>query len=416
MGISSRDMRIEETDQEKQRGLVHLFTPWRIKWYPRFLLFGVALGYIIAVIFGSGASTLTGRLGGDYPAFYGAGKIIAEGNGRNLYSQDEQHKAQEGLFPGKTTEYLPFVYPPFVALAYMPFSMLNYRVSFILHTVMLTCFLLLTIHLLRPMVNGINNYFLCIFTIALLFYPIFRSVVGGHNTVITMLFIALTWRLVLNKHDFLAGIFLGLLLYKPQFGLPLIGLFFLSGKFRVLSSCLLTAMALWGIGVWMQGFEWVTSWLNWVIWFSNIDAGVNYKNAISWLGFSEGIFGSGNSFALILGWGMTFLSIALLSRFWWAGRAQVDLSARIGITMPFLVAISPHAMYYDLGLLFFTYSIFLDKGIKQPITLIILVWFFGFSQIIADVLCFSPLFFMLVFTLIFALFNLYKPSCNLKVD
>jgi hypothetical protein len=113
---------------------------------------------------------------------------------------------------------------------------------------------------------------------------------------------------------------------------------------------------------------------------------------------------------------MTFLSIALLSRFWWAGRAQVDLSARIGITMPFLVAISPHAMYYDLGLLFFTYSIFLDKGIKQPITLIILVWFFGFSQIIADELCFSPLFFMLVFTLIFALFNLYKPSCNLKVD
>ena len=71
-------------------GMQRIFTPWRLKWYPRLLLFAFGAAFIIAALSGRGASTLTGRLGGDYPAFYSAGRIIAEGNWKDLYNLSKQ--------------------------------------------------------------------------------------------------------------------------------------------------------------------------------------------------------------------------------------------------------------------------------------------------------------------------------------
>src|SRR5262249_3233805 len=55
----------------------HWLNARRLRLYPRAIFAAIAVGFAIAVAFGSGTRTLTGRLGGDFPAFYGAGRILA---------------------------------------------------------------------------------------------------------------------------------------------------------------------------------------------------------------------------------------------------------------------------------------------------------------------------------------------------
>ena len=150
---------------------MHSFlTPWRIKWYSISLLFAIGMSFIIVVsLVEVGASTLTGRLGGDYPAFYGAGRIIAEGDWENLYSGTRQLEIQKDLFPNEKSGFLAFSYPPFVALAYYPLSLLDYRISYIIHSLLMVSALVLTIELIRSFNSVIDRYKLSALALSLAF-------------------------------------------------------------------------------------------------------------------------------------------------------------------------------------------------------------------------------------------------------
>src|SRR5512143_1851970 len=138
--------------------LNNLLTPFRLKWYPRIMLLGLSIGFIIAILSGDGAGTLTGRLGGDYPAFYGAGRIMAQGDWNELYTPDRLISAQRDLLPDSADQYVCFPYPPYVALFYWPLSLLNYRLSFAIHTLLMVGVLLLTVHIIRPMNEIVDKY------------------------------------------------------------------------------------------------------------------------------------------------------------------------------------------------------------------------------------------------------------------
>jgi len=393
-------------DHKEHVGLQRLLTPWRLKWYPRSLLAALAVAFIIAVLSGNGASTLTGRLGGDYAAFYGAGRIIAEGEFGKLYNWKQQLDAQRDLFPKEEKSFLPFMNPPYVALAYMPLSLLPYRLSYIIHTLLLVGALLMTLHLVRPMNAQMDRHYLCAFTLLLFFYPILRSVLGGQNTAFTLLLVAASWRAVEDRHEFRAGFFLGLLLFKPHFALPLIGIYILSGRWRVGISSAITAIFLYGIGVLMQGPRWVTIWFEYAKWATNPPMGFEANKAISWLGFFKALLGIDSTSALILGWTMLLGTIVGISWIWYVGGRQADLTTQIGLAAPCLLLIPPHVYYYDAGMLFFTYAVLVSKHLKWQAELVGIVWLLGFSQILSGLIGISPLFLVTVFTGALAINNL----------
>ncbi len=161
------------------------------------------------------------------------------------------------------------------------------------------------------------------------FYPLFRAIVGGQNTAITLLFVVLGWRAALVRKDFLAGIILGLLLFKPQFGLPLIGLYVLSGRWLVGVGSLFAAIILYGIGTLISGPTWIASWYQFTIWIAQADAGINYDKAISWLGFVQAILGWKNHLALFIGWVMSVATAIIVALVWLIGRRRADLTAQL---------------------------------------------------------------------------------------
>ena len=125
---------------------------------------------MICVFYGTGSSTISGRLGGDYPAFYSIGRIVAKGDLKAIYNPENQAAEQKPLM-GEETGYLPFGYPPYVALFYWPLSLLSYRLSYVIHTVVMALALLSIFHIMRPVSAEINKNFLDAFSLSFCSLP-----------------------------------------------------------------------------------------------------------------------------------------------------------------------------------------------------------------------------------------------------
>src|SRR4051812_30744108 len=81
------------------------------------LLLALGVAFLISVLGGSGTTAAVGRLGGDYPAFHAAGEMVLAGDGDHLYDPHRQAAAQAPYYGDDDDGgYLPFAYPPVVAL------------------------------------------------------------------------------------------------------------------------------------------------------------------------------------------------------------------------------------------------------------------------------------------------------------
>jgi hypothetical protein len=351
-------------------------------------------------------------LGGDYPAFYGAGRIIAHGNWHNLFNPEEQIKTQKDLYPNEINVFMPFPYPPFVAVAYYPLALMPYRLSYVIHTIIMIAAIFLTVYLLRPLHDQVRKNYLFFVCVILSFYPMLRAILGGQNTSITLLLVALSWRLAIGNKDLLAGVILGLLLFKPQFGLLFGGLYMLSGRWAASIGILVSAIVLYGIGTLISGPMWISHWYQFSVWLSQADAAINYDKAVSWLGFCQAVIGWNNHLALFIGWAMSAVMLVTSSLVWLIGGRRADLTAQTAIGTTALLLIPPHVNYYDVSLALFTCLTMAGKIAKGSWFPLWFLWILGFTQLLSGLLSFSPLFIVSLSTLILSFFILGRSAIS----
>jgi len=155
---------------------------FRLRAYPRAFLGAVLVVLVAGTIFGSGAGTATGRLGGDFPSFYGAGSIVAGGEGDRLYDPALQEEVQADLFV-EDTGFLYFAYPPYYAYPYAALSVLPFRAAFLVHALLLILALWMAIQLASPLLPRLlasRDRKIAALAVLLASYPMLRSVLGGH--------------------------------------------------------------------------------------------------------------------------------------------------------------------------------------------------------------------------------------------
>ena len=362
--------------------LASLLTPWRVTWYSRGALFALAVAFVVILVSGSGTATLTGRVGGDYPAFYAAGQIIADGKADGLYSLRQQHDYQKPLI-GDESGVLPFAYPPQFALLYAPLSQLPFRISYAVHTLLMVAALALACVLIRRIYPKLIAKPELLFFLALTAYPILRSIMGAQNTALSLLLIVAVWYKVLHNRHYQAGIFLGLLFYKPQYALPLSGLFFLSGRWRVWVSAAATAAVLFAASTALIGTGWIGDWLELVGTFSALDVQVNFAELVSWQGFTQALLGHGNDFAAGLGWGLSAATVLGISWIWFNGGRKADFSSQLALASVCIVLISPHTLYYDTGIALIAVVVLLGRLDKPNPGPILGVWAAGLLQLLS---------------------------------
>ena len=368
-----------------------------MQFYALGVIAAIAIALFVATLAAADSPAPAHQIGGDYPAFYGAGRIAAGGDWGNLYDFDRQVEAQAGLHPADEGEVAWFfAYPPQVAFAYQPLAALDYHWSYLIHTVAMGMLLWASVLLLRPMIRWLEGRVAATLAIALLFWPMFRAVTGGSNAALTVFLIVAAWRLTHGNSPIAAGLVLAGLLYKPQFALPLIGLFLLAGYWRVAVGGAIGALAFYVTGAALQGWAWGAEWLDSASRFGRLDAEVNGHSSISFIGVAENLFGVGISPAIVVAWVLAGATAVFLGWLWWRNRDS-DLAGLLAVTVPAILLMSPHAMSQDGAVVVITVVIVMGFSVsRQWTTWVVTIWVLGASQMLIRQLGFSPGFVMLL--------------------
>lgn len=360
---------------------------WRLRVYPVALLVALVAALVFATVTYD-RDHPTSRLGGDYPAFYAAGAIAGDGDWDELYSAERQATEQAGLIDDDGS-YLYFSYPPFVAGAYAGLAGLEYRWSFMVHTVLMGLALAGAIAILWPWLERFGWPRVALFALAVAFYPLLRAVPGGQNTTISLLLLGAAARLDRDDRPVIAGLALAALLFKPQFGVVIVPLLLVARRWRVLLGWTIGAVALWAASFALTGGAWVADWWDQAGAFRDENVAANGTNFVSLPGFFENLVGVGEPGAFVVGYGLAAVFGAAVAYFWWKHPRNRALE-RYGLAGAAVVIAAPQTLYYDAGLLLLGLVAAALAARFRAVILVALVAL-SWSHVVADDLGWSPL-------------------------
>jgi alpha-1,2-mannosyltransferase len=371
-------------------------TEERLRIYPRAVLGAMTIGFALLLFSPDGVGTIEGDPGGDFRSFYTAGEIVRSGRAASLYDWSTQRSTQAEIAPGSTREFLPFAYPPFVALAYAPLSRLDFRLAYGLHTVGMALMVYLAVLLLVPVFRQIGSKPLAVFVALLAFYPMLRAV-GGQTSAVGALLIALAWRCLHDERDLAAGVAIGFLLYKPQLALPLICLMGLLRRPRILVGFAGAAALVYAVGATVAGWSWIPEWWSQMGPFRQAQLD-NSHQSIGILGFVEALIGVGRPAAIGIG-GLLSVALAVVLVLTWI-QARTPLNLRMGMTCCGLVLIPPHSLYYDAGIAGLGLLVLADERGWADARLLATLYLTAYLTPLAETVGFSPVFPLVVALLV----------------
>jgi hypothetical protein len=225
--------------------------------------------------------------------------------------------------------------------------------------------------------------------VALSFYPLMRSVLGGQNTGFSLLCAVGLAVSLSRSREVAAGLWAAAWLFKPQLALPVILLVGVRRGRGFWAAVALGGAVWYGLGALVGGLTWpLWWWREGVVQFVQADVAFDLPNGISL-----------REVGLRLGVGplATALSVLCLAtaawRCWsWKGWTVPLVATAIVATL----LISPHTLFYDAGLLVICFWVAVQSDDTAVFTMAIVTWALASSQLAASWLPLSPAFLSLV--------------------
>ncbi|MEW6250837.1 MAG: glycosyltransferase 87 family protein [Planctomycetota bacterium] len=320
-------------------------------------LIGWAVAFLVFVIRIPGPVGPDGQhLGGDFLNFYTAGRMVLAGDGERLYDLGAQLAAQRAAAGGADWNGLAaYINPPVLALACAPLAALPYKLAYVLATLALLAVFLAGLRALRPCLPNLIGHWDLVVALSLLFYPYTRSITGGQNTAVSFALMAALFAALQRSAagrrsaDLWAGIWLGLLFYKPQLALLFCLLLALRGRFRVVAYAAGGALAHYAVGALVSGPLWPLHMSAALRAYWPLEFEHNGAHLVSWLGFCEYALPR----AVFKPVGLALMVATLAALLWAWRRARVgqdDFGLYWGLAVCATILISPHTQWYDAGL------------------------------------------------------------------
>jgi hypothetical protein len=339
----------------------------------RLLLLFYSLGLI--ALFAAGVhltSSAEFPLGGpeDFTIFYTAGRIVGTGDGHRLYDLSYQSLVQQELLQSYGLSMrgglLPYNYPPFFALPFVPLARLSLPESFLFwYGISLGLVILATLLLLRDLDLSWRWQLLLVVLAVIAFLPVSRGFAKGQSSGLMLFLLTITFAAWKRGHDGIAGATLALAMIKPQLALPIVLVPLLLRRWRSLAAFAMVSMSLLIISGLLVGSQGLVDYV----------AALRYSAA--WTGqpgfypeVMPNIRGSVYRFSSILeSWTAVRLPIslwiAIISALSLTGLAALvhlwrrlgtdnprsDLDLRFSATIALIVLLSPHVYDHDLALL-----------------------------------------------------------------
>jgi hypothetical protein len=251
--------------------------------------------------------------------------------------------------------------------------------------------LIVAIAALRPFVRGALDGWTRLglaSVAAVASYPVLRSVLGGQNATFTLLGVAAVARFDRDDRPIATGIVAAALLYKPQFGVLIIGVLIVSKRWASVGTAVVAAAALFGVGVLVVGADWIGTWLAAVSTFGDLNIVVNGYLMISAWGWVQNLMGvSVWSYLVAAGVVATVglpMAYGLVTHRW----SEIPWYA----LAPLVIVAAPSALYYDATLVLLPIAVMVGWAVERVAMVVVGAVVISWVQVFASGLGWSPLF------------------------
>jgi hypothetical protein len=289
----------------------------------------------------------------DFTIFYTGARLVRNGQASALYDLATQYRTQLTFARVAIRQGpLPFNHPPFEALLFVPFTLLEYWPAYLLWSALNMIMLTVSVTLLRRhfrLLAGVPV--LVVGLAATAFFPVAIGIIQGQDVILLLLLFVLAVICLDGGNDAVAGALLAAGLFRPQLVVPLVALLAIR-RWRVLVGFAPVALLLAGVSVAIMGWRGPLDYVRFVIRLEGTGAGAfgpevvpNIRGLVAEL---PGLSASGPWTALlILALSLVVFFVAL-SRI----RARPDsIILTSSLAAVATILISFHALVYDLTLL-----------------------------------------------------------------
>ena len=331
-------------------------TSERLRAYTLILLAVSLAGMVIWIALADGLIDRNGKpIGTDFSNVWAAGKLVLEGQPAAPYDPVLQHAAEKQTFGGRDVPFYGWHYPPLFLLAAAALALLPYGWALLAWMALTLPAYLVVIRTIVPRPQTL--------LVALAFPAVFVNLGHGQNGFLTAALLGGSL-LLIDERPILAGVLIGLLAYKPQFGLMIPLVLAASGRWRaiagaaatVLCSCALT-FALLGEQAWLA-FAASTTYTRTVV----IEAGETGWPKIQSLFSAVRMWGGGIETAYAA---QTALTLAVAGSLVWLWRSPAAVELKAAALACACLLTTPYVLDYDLVVLAIAIAFLVRLGLAN---------------------------------------------------
>jgi len=331
-------------------------TPARLRAYCLILagLAGLVLAGIVAT-----ADDWVARdgqpVGTDFSNVYAAGRLTLEGTPAAAYDPARQHAAERAVFGGRDVPFYGWHYPPMFLVPAALLALLPYGPALLVWMAATLSLYLVAIRAIVPRPETLLA--------ALAFPAVFVNLGHGQNGFLTAALLGGAL-LLIDRRPAVAGMLIGLLAYKPQFGVLIPLVLLATGRWRTIAAAAATValtaattLLLFGTAIW-RAFAASTGFTRTVV----LEAGGTGWEKIQSL-FSAVRAAGGPVEAAFLAQGALAVTLAAGLAWLWRSRAAFDLKAA-ALAVACLLA-TPYVLDYDMVVVAVAIAFFVRHGLAR---------------------------------------------------
>lgn len=286
---------------------------------------------------------------GDYLAFHTGATLIASGQGHALYDLARQHAVQNALAGCTLERWQPYVNPPLLAAALAPLAGLGPGAAFHVFGAFSTLALVLSLVALGgalPALRAAPGAWMTAGLLVIGFTPVASTLAGGQNTALTLALLAAFYAAIRVRRDAWAGVWLGLLSYKPVLLPVLVLVLAVQRRWQALGVAAALGAGHYALGAAVLGADWPLRLLTTGARYRTLEWADNVATHVSLVPFFE------RWLPAPLGTSVACAAIALLALVV-ARKARAASAQPAGpwaLAFAGALLASPHLQYYDFGL------------------------------------------------------------------
>src|SRR5580704_14796499 len=210
-------------------------TPARLHGYTLILLAASLTIVVIWIALADGLIDRNGKpIGTDFSNVWAAGKLVLDGEQAAPYDPARQHEAEKKTFGGREVPFYGWHYPPLFLMVAAGLALLPYGWALLAWMALTLPAYLVVIRSIVPRPETL--------LVAAAFPAVLVNLGHGQNGFLTAALLG-GGLLLLDKRPTLAGVLIGLLAYKPQFGLLIPLVLVATARWRVIAAATATVLA-----------------------------------------------------------------------------------------------------------------------------------------------------------------------------